>query len=249
MENCWTDGLPTRDLLRRTRSTAGLRTLLSSLSLAQLLDVLLFSGRAAAALIAMALVSILTACAAPKPAGPVLLHPLPPAAANYALVEGAIVFSGPEFTVSARPWDYRLVEQEFTRTGEPCPFGATPADAAGFLFIRLRLENRSARTLVFNSLRASLLRPDEAPLVPLENSDLFVFAGENNAEAEARSRIFRRECFDGSAVVRPAQSLERFLAFRAPAEKVKVLTLTLDELWLGAESFNLRFDFEAFPVQ
>ena len=92
--------------------------------------------------------------------------------------QGAIVFSGPDFSVSARPWDYRLVAEEFRRAGEPCPFGEDDAAVGRFLFFRVRLENRSTRTLVFNPMRASLLREGEAPRSRLENSDLFAFTGE-----------------------------------------------------------------------
>jgi hypothetical protein len=195
---------------------------------------------------AAALAALVASCAA-KPSGPLLLHPVPPTADKYSLSQGAIVFTGPDFSVSARPWDYRLVAEEFRRSGEPCPFGDDDATIGRFLYFRVLLENRSARTLVFNPMRASLLREGEAPLVPLENSDLFTFAGENLAEAEARGRAFRRMSFDIAVTVRPGQTLERYLVFRSPSEAVKQMALAIDDLWLDAKSFDLRFVFETFP--
>jgi hypothetical protein len=175
------------------------------------------------------------------------VHPVPPTLEKYSLSQGALVFSGPDFSVSVRPWDYRLVAEEFRRSGEACPFGDDDAQVGRFVFFRVLLENRSARTLVFNPMRASLLRQGEAPLIPLENSDLFAFAGEEQAGAEARGRAFRRVSFDMTATVRPGQSLERYLVFRSPDEAVKQLALAIDDLWLDAKSFDLRFVFEAFP--
>ena len=67
--------------------------------------------------VAAALVVVVAACATPKPTGPLLLHPVPPTGEPYSLVQGALVFSGPDFSVSARPWDYRLVAEEFRRAG------------------------------------------------------------------------------------------------------------------------------------
>lgn len=193
-----------------------------------------------------ALAAVVAACAA-KPTGPLLLHPVPPLVDKYSLSQGAIVFSGPDFSVSARPWDYRLVAEEFRRTGEACPFGKDETEVGRFLFFRVLLENRSTRTLVFNPMRASLLRQGEAPVIPLENSDLFAFAGEDLAGAEARGRAFRRMCFDITATIRPGQTLERYLVFRSPDEAMKQVVLELDDLWLDTKSFSLKFVFETFP--
>jgi len=194
---------------------------------------------------AAALAAVVVACAT-KPTGPLLLHPVPPTADKYALAQGAIVFSGPDFSVSARPWDYRLIAEEFRRTGESCPFGKDDTEIGRFLFFRVLLVNRSTRTLVFNPLRASLLREGEAPVIPLENSDLFAFAGEDSAGAEARGRAFRRVSFDTTATIRPGLTLERYLVFRSPDEAIKQIVLELDDLWLDTKSFDLKFVFEAF---
>lgn len=195
---------------------------------------------------AVALAAVVAACAA-KATGPLLLHPVPPTADKYSLSQGALVFSGPDFSVSARPWDYRLVAEEFRRTGELCPFGKDDAEVGRFLFFRVLLENRSARTLVFNPLRASLLRGGEAPAIPLENSDLFAFAGEDLAGAEARARAFRRVSFDTTATIRPGQTLERYLVFRSPETAKRQIVLELDDIWLDTKSFGLKFIFETFP--
>lgn len=201
----------------------------------------------AALLAAAVLATLVVACATPKPTGPLLLHPVPPTAESYSLAQGALVFSGPGFTVAARPWDYRLVAEEFRGSGEPNPFGDNDEAVGRFLFFKVRLENRSARTLVFNPMRASVLREGESPLVPLENSDLFAFAEEGIADAEARGRTFRRVGFDTTVTVRPGQELERYLVFRAPEETAQQVALTLEDLWLDSKSFDLRFTFEAFP--
>jgi len=198
-------------------------------------------------LAAVALLAALAAACATRPTGPLLLHPVPPTLEKYALSQGAIVFSGPDFRVSARPWDYRLVAEEFRRLGESCPFGEDDAAVGRFLFFRVLLENRSGRTLVFNPMRASLVREGEAPLAPMENSDLFAFAGDDLAGAEARGRAFRRTSFDGTATVRPGQTLERYLVFRSPPGTIRQIVLAIDDLWLDAKSFDLVFVFEAFP--
>jgi hypothetical protein len=200
-------------------------------------------------LLAACTLAFLCACAAPqKPQGPLLLHPVPPAADGYALVQGAIIFSGAGFSVSARPWDYRLVAAEIARSGEPNPFGKDEQTTGRFLFVRLRLENRSARSLVFNPLRAALTSEGETPIVPVENADLVFFAGEEIAAAEALARSFRKLSFDLTATVPAGGTLERYLVFPAPAEPPKKqLVLQLDDLWLGPSSFDLRFPFEAYP--
>jgi len=206
----------------------------------------LLGSRARSLAVAGALAAVLASCAT-KPTGPLLLHPMPPILDKYALRQGALVFSGPDFSVSARPWDYRLVAEEFRRTGEPCPFGEDDAEVGRFLFLRVLLENRSTRTLVFNPMRASLLREGEAPVIPLENSDLFTFAGEDLAGVEERARAFRRVSFDTAVTIRAGQSLERYLVFRSPEEAMKLVVLELDDIWLGTKSFSLKFVFEAFP--
>jgi len=203
-------------------------------------------GGRARSLAAAAALAVLASCAT-KPTGPLLLHPVPPTVEKYSLSEGAIVFAGPDFNVSARPWDYRLVAEEFRLSGEECPFGKDDAEVGRFLFFRVRLENRSMRTLVFNPMRASLLRQGEAPLIPLENSDLFAFAGDDLAGAEARGKAFRRVSFDITATIRSGQTLERYLVFRSPEDAVKLIVLELDDLWLDTKSFDLMFVFETFP--
>jgi hypothetical protein len=198
--------------------------------------------RVAAAALAAALAGCATA-----PTGPLLLHPVPPALEKYALVQGAIVYSGPGFSVAARPWDYRLVAEECRRSGEPCPFGDDEAAAGRFLFFRLRLDNQSTRTLVFNPMRASLLREAEVPLVAVQNSDLFAFAGDDTAGAEARGKAFRRMSFDTTATVRAGETIERYLVFPSPEEGARQVVLELSDLWLDTKSFDVQFAFEAFP--
>ncbi|HEY6000512.1 MAG TPA: hypothetical protein VI078_14585 [bacterium] len=195
-------------------------------------------------------VALAGACATPAatPKGPLLLHPVPPVAKGYSLVQGAIVYAGSGVTISARPWDYRLVAQELARSGEPNPFGASEEATGRFLFIRVRLENRSARTLVFNPLRATLVQEGETPIIPVENGDLVAFAGEDIVAAEALARTFRRLSFDLTATVPAGGTLERYLVFRAPdGGPKKLLELRLDDLWLGPTAFDLRFPFELFP--
>lgn len=206
--------------------------------------------RTRAPLLAACALALLCGCAAQKkPQGPLLLHPVPPPAAaeGYALAQGAIVYTTPGFTVSARPWDYRLVAQELANAGEPNPFGKDEAATGKFLFVRLRFENRSTKTLVFNPMLASLAREGEAPIVPVENADLVAFADENIAAAEALARIFRRLSFDLTATVPAGGTLERYLVFPSPKEPDKAILLRLDDLWLGSTSFDLIFPFETYP--
>ena len=205
-------------------------------------------GRRLRLLVCATAAALAVSCAAPKAKpGPLLLHPVPPTLEGYALVQGALVFTRPEFSVSARPWDYRLVVKELREAGAASPFGDTEAEAGRFLFLRVRFENHSNRALVFNPLRASLLRESDTPVVPLENSDLLAFADDKIADAEARSRTFQRVCFDGTATVRGGGVLERLLVFPTPKEAPKQLVLELDDLWLDSKSFSPLFIFETFP--
>ena len=199
-----------------------------------------------ALVLAACTVALAGACASTAPKGPVLLHPAPPAAKDYALVQGAIVYSGDGFSVSARPWDYRLVAAEVARSGEPSPFGKDEEAAGRFLFVRLRFENLSTKTLLFNPMRAALVEGTEAPILPVENADLVAFAGDDLASAEALARTFRRMSFDLTASVPPGGTLERYLIFLTPEEPPKKLELELEDLWLGSSSFDLLFPFETF---
>jgi hypothetical protein len=190
---------------------------------------------------------LLALCSACATSGPLLLHPVPPTQEQYSLSQGAIVYAGPDFSVSVRPWDYRLLADEYRAAGEACPFGVDNAQVGRFFFFRVRIENRSTRTLVFNPMRSSVLREGEAPLIPLENSDLFAFMADDLAAAEGRAKAFRRTCFDITATIRPGQTLERYLVFNAPEEVPKQLLLELNDLWLDTKSFSLKFLFDAFP--
>ncbi len=58
--------------------------------------------------------------------------------------------------------------------------------------------------------------------------------------AEELARAFRQLSFDLTANVPAGGTLERYLIFRAPEEHPKNLELRLDDLWLGATSFDLR---------
>ena len=201
-----------------------------------------------APLLAACALALLCGCAAQKkPQGPLLLHPVPPAADGYALVQGAIVFSGPGFTVSARPWDYRLVAEELARAGEQNPFGKDVPATGKFLFVRVRLENRSTKSLVFNPMLATLESGGETPIIPVENADLVAFADENLEVAEALARVFRRLSFDLTATVPAGGTLERYLVFHSPKEAREEIALRLDDLWLGSSSFDLLFPFEVYP--
>jgi hypothetical protein len=198
-------------------------------------------------LAASALAALDCACAAPKAAGPLLLHPAPTTQEKYSLTQGALVYTETGFTVSARPWDYRLLAEEFRSAGEPNPFGDNDAAVGHFLFLRVRLENHGSQTLVFNPLRAWLTSEGNDPLVPVENSDLYAFADEKIAEAETRGRAFRRVSFDLTASVRPGQALERYLVFKPPATTAKKFVLELEDLWYGSASYTLKFTFETYP--
>ncbi|HWR97975.1 MAG TPA: hypothetical protein VN317_06090 [Candidatus Methanoperedens sp.] len=199
-------------------------------------------------LLAASALALLCGCADQKKlTGPLLLHPVPPAAQGYALVQGATVFSGPGFTVSARPWDYRLIAEEIARSGEPNPFGKSEAATGRFLFVRVRLENRSSKSLVFNPLQATMTSEGEAPIVPVENADLVAFADQDLAGAEALARVFRRLSFDLTATVPAGGTLERYLVFPSPEKARKQIALRLGDLWLGSSSFDLIFPFESYP--
>lgn len=189
-------------------------------------------------------VAVLAAACAAAGGGPLLLHPAPPAADGYRLDVGALVFEGRGISVTARPMDWRLVEEELRAAG-PNPFGDGEAGTGRFVFIRLRVENRSAETLVLNPLRATLLHEERTPYLPVEHSDLLMLSGSDPAAA-ARGAAFRRCCLDQTLTLRAGGSAERYLVFRSPGREGE-MSLVLDEVWLGTSALELRFPFEAFP--
>jgi hypothetical protein len=173
------------------------------------------------------------------------MHPVPPVIESYALEQGALVYTDPGFTVTVRPWDWRLAEEEIARATETSPFGDKPGDAGRFLFFRIRFTNRAAQPLVFNPLQATVHCEGEAPILPVENSDLYLLAPENS-ESDERGKVFRQLTFHETVHLRPGGTIERYLVFPAP-EAAKAVVLALDDLWLGPKSRDLRFVFELFP--
>jgi len=200
--------------------------------------------RSIRAVVAAAALLLAGACAAPVK-GPVLLHPTPPTAERYALVQGAVVYEDGQLRVEARPWDWRLVEDEVREAGGPSPFGEAPGETGRFVFVRVSFENRSADTLVYNAMRSSLVQPHESPVLPLETSDLFAFSGEDR-DVEARARTFRQLCYDGTVSLPAGGKIEAYLVFPAP-KTTKATELVLDEVWIGSRSRVLRFPFEVYP--
>jgi hypothetical protein len=181
---------------------------------------------------------LVVSCASGLEGGPLLLHPVPPAAGPYRLTRGALTFDGPDFRVSARPVDWRLAEDRY---------GKEAGDLSGYVFLSLRFENSSRQSIFFNPLRTTLYTQKGSFSIPLDVSDIYFMNREDPGLGE-KSRKYRELSYDGSTTVGPGGTEERYLVFPVPAGKLETLELALDDLHVGSRSFDLSFLFEAFPV-
>ncbi len=184
-------------------------------------------------------------CAGP-PEGPYLLHPVPPGAERFSLRQGAVVFDGPGFSVALRPIDWRFVGQCYRDAGMSPPFGGEEASSR-FLFFSLRFENGSSGTLYYNPRWTGLRAGGAAVRSPVEVSDVYRLAA-GTEDLEARTRSFVKTSYDGSEEIAPGEVTERYLVFRSPRDRFESVEVLLEDLYLGAESFDLAFVFEAFPA-
>jgi len=181
---------------------------------------------------------LIASCASGLEGGPILLHPVPPGAGPYRLTQGALVFDGPDFRVSARPVDWRTAEDQY---------GKEAGDLSGYVFLSVRFENSSRQSIFFNPVRTTMYTQKRSFSVPLDVSDIY-FMNRDDPEMEERLKKYRELSFDGSATVVPGATEERYLVFPVPTGKLEVLELVVDDLHVGTRSFNLSFLFEAFPV-
>lgn len=180
--------------------------------------------------------------------GPLLLHPIPPTAPDYSLTRGALLYSGPGFRITARPFDWRFVEEKFRKTGRPTLFGSEEGAFSRFIFFSVIIENDSSQSLIFNPTGATATTEGMGLDVPLEISDIYRL-NRGAPDLEERGRSFTENAFDGMTVVGPGQSLERYLIFPAPKKKTKTYKLDLENIYLGSESLDLSFLYEAFRVK
>lgn len=180
--------------------------------------------------------------------GPLLLHPLPPAAEGYTLSDGALRYEAPGLRVTARPVDSRLVEKEYRESGKVSPFGPEEGAFSPFIIFSLLLENTSGKKIDFSTYRVILLSRRPNLVVPLDISDIYLM-GRESPDIRERALSFQETCFNGPISVDKDTSVERYLVFPTPEGKSKTLTLALDDLYLGLESYDLEFVFETFPVE
>lgn len=188
---------------------------------------------------------IILACARP-PAGPYLLHPMPPQTEHFSLERGAVVFTGPGFNVALRPLDWRFVGQCYADAGMVMPFGSDET-ASRFLFFSLRFENDSTSSLFYNPRRTGLRAGGATLRTPIEVSDVYRL-DTGGGGLEERARSFVKTSFDGSEEIPPGTVTERYLVFRAPRDRAGSVEVLLEDLYLGSESVDLVFVFETFPA-
>lgn len=191
------------------------------------------------------LAAAFSGCAA-TPKGPLLLHPFPPESEEYTLSGGALVFRGKEVEVAARPVDWRVVEKQFLEEGAASPLGGGEGGYGAYVFISLRIANSSIQPIVFAAQRSYLRKKGKRLGSTLDLSDIYVMAGQGG-DAEERLRSFQESFFDGDTIVASGTSKEKYLAFRKPKGKIKILELKIDDIFLGMESRDLSFLFEVFP--
>jgi hypothetical protein len=192
-------------------------------------------------------VILLSACAG-RGKGPLLLHPIPPQSEGYTLNSGALEYEVPGMKVTARPLDWRLVEKNYREKGPVSPFGEEEGALSSFVFFSLLLENNSDQKIDFSTFRVILYSKIVDLVVPLDLSDIYYMSG-GAPNLQERALSFQETCFDGPTVVYPNSSEERYLVFETPPGKAKTFTLSLSDIYLGVHSYDVKFLFEAFPVE
>ena len=191
---------------------------------------------------------LLSACAG-RGKGPLLLHPIPPESDGYTLNSGALEFEVPGMKVTARPLDWRLVEKNYREREQISPFGPEEGAHSPYLFFSLLLENTSDQKKIdFSTFRVILYSRIANLVTPLDVSDIYVMRS-GSPDLQERALSFQKTCFDGPTVVYPNSSEERYLVFATPKGKSKKLTLSLSDIYLGLDSHDVKFLFEAFPVE
>jgi len=206
-------------------------------------------ARSTRILLAAVVAGILFAGCAGRVKGPVLLHPLPPEKEGYTLTKGALVFDSSVFRVTARPVDWRVVESELNQEGAFSPFGTKKGSHSPFVFFSLLIENLSDQPLYFSTFRSSVASSRSPLNLPLDLSDLYIIY-EGAPDLERRALAFKETCYDGAVTVSSGESIERYLVFEPPSgKKARNVELVLDEIFIGTDSFQLRFPFEVFPTE
>jgi hypothetical protein len=185
-------------------------------------------------------------CASGGVKGPILLHPLPDQLEGYNMSGGAVIFDTTDVTVTARPLDWRVVEKRYEREELTVPYGDEPGLLAHFVFFSLRFDNRSPNSINFMPRQAAAYSDEKNFVVPIDITDVYLHAIDPG-DAEERARSFRLTTYDGTIVIPPGESREKYLVFTRPEGEVKTLKLTLDNIYLGTKSADLSFLFEAFP--
>jgi hypothetical protein len=178
--------------------------------------------------------------------GPVLLHPLPTQADGYQMAGGAVIFETADITVTARPLDWRVVEKHYQREELAIPYGDTPDVMSAIVFFSHRFDNRSPHSLNFMPRQASIFSDEKKFVIPIDMTDIYLHATDPG-DVEERARSFRLTTYDGTNVIPPGESREKYLVFPRPEGDLKTLKLVLDNIYLGTTSAELSFLFEAFP--
>lgn len=181
----------------------------------------------------------LSSCASGLRGGPLLLHPVPPQAERYVLSQGALVFEGSGFRVIARPVDWRMAAEDYNRKA---------AGLSDFIFFSLRFENSTDQSIFFNPVRTTIYTQRREFTLSLDLADIYSM-NRKDPGLEETAKHFREISYDGSATVGPGKSEERYLVFPVPKGKIKTIELKLGDLYVGSESYDVSFLFEAFPVE
>jgi hypothetical protein len=206
-----------------------------------------FSRNTRLFLTAATTVILLSACAG-RGKGPLLLHPIPPQSEGYTLNSGALEYEVPGMKVTARPLDWRLVEKNYRERGQVSPFGEEEGAFSHFVFFSLLLENSSDQKIDFSTFRVILYSKIADLTTPLDLSDIY-YMSRGAPDLQERALSFQKTCFDGPTVVYPDSSEERYLVFATPPGKARKLTLSLSDIYLGLDSYDVKFLFEAFSIE
>ncbi len=185
-------------------------------------------------------------CAGAGVKGPVLLHPLPTQLEGYRMSGGAVIFETTDITVTARPLDWKVVGKHYQREEMAVPYGDETDVLSAFVFFSLRFDNRSPHSINFMPRQASVFSDEKNFVIPIDLTDIYLHATDPG-DVEERARSFRLTTYDGTVVIPPGESRERYLVFPRPLGDVKTLKLDLDNIYLGTKSADLSFLFEAFP--
>lgn len=110
----------------------------------------------------------------------------------------------------------------------------------GYVIFRLAVENTSGARVIFKPSNSVLKTNALDYMRPLDYTDLYPVLG-----AAADISTVKAAFYDLDVTLRPGQVTERLLIFRPVEERSKSATLELRDIYVGLETVDVVFRFEA----